>query len=43
MKNILILNGAGKKNGKTAAMVKAFSDAAEANGNMIKEFYLQIC
>ena len=41
MKNILILNGAGKKNGKTAAMVKAFSGAAEVNGNIIKEFYLQ--
>ena len=41
MKKILILNGAGRKNGKTAAMIKSFSDAASANGNEIKEFHLQ--
>ena len=41
MKSIIILNGAGKKNGNTAAMIRAFSDAAKANGNEIKEFYLQ--
>jgi len=40
MKKILILNGAGRKNGKTAAMVKAFADAASANGNEIIEFFL---
>ena len=27
MKKIIILNGAGKKNGSTATMVKAFADA----------------
>ena len=41
MKKIVILNGAGKKNGNTAAMIKAFTEAAEANGNEIREFYLQ--
>lgn len=41
MKNIIILNGAGKKNGNTAAMIRAFSEAAKKNGNEIKEFYLQ--
>lgn len=41
MKKILILNGAAKKNGNTAAMIKAFSDAAAANDNEIKELYLQ--
>lgn len=40
MKKILILNGAGKKNGNTAAMVKTFTDAARANGNEITEFFL---
>lgn len=41
MAKICILNGAGKKNGNTAAMIKVFADAAAANGNEIKEFYLQ--
>ncbi len=41
MAKICILNGAGKKNGNTAAMIKAFTDAAAANDNEIKEFYLQ--
>ena len=41
MKKIVILNGAAKKNGRTAGMLKAFSDAAAANGNELKEFYLQ--
>ena len=41
MKNIIILNGAGKKNGNTATMIRAFSDAAKQNGNEIKEFWLQ--
>ena len=41
MKNIVIFNGAGKRNGNTAAMIQAFSDAAAANGNQITEFYLQ--
>ena len=41
MKKIIILNGAGKKNGNTAAMVKAFTDAVRANGNEVREFALQ--
>ncbi|MER2152519.1 MAG: flavodoxin family protein [Candidatus Limivicinus sp.] len=41
MKKILILNGAGKKNGNTAALIKAFAEGAEASGNEVKEFYLQ--
>lgn len=41
MKKIMILNGAGKKNGNTAAMIRAFSDKAKENGNEITEFYLQ--
>lgn len=36
MKKILILNGAGKKNGNTAAMIRAFSEAAKENGNEIQ-------
>ena len=39
MKKIVILNGAGKKNGNTAAMLKAFRDGAA--GNEVTEFYLQ--
>ena len=41
MKIILILNGAGKKNGNTAALIKAFREGAEAAGNTVTEFYLQ--
>lgn len=41
MAKICILNGAGKKNGNTAAMIKAFADAAATNGNEVKGFYLQ--
>ena len=39
MKKIVILNGAGKKNGNTAAMIDAFR--AGAAGNEVTEFYLQ--
>ena len=39
MKKIVILNGAGKKNGKTAAMIGAFREGAA--GNEITEFFLQ--
>ena len=39
MKKIVILNGAGKKNGNTAAMIKAFKEGAA--GSEITEFYLQ--
>ena len=41
MKKILILNGAGKKNGNTAELIKAFTDGAESAGNTVTEFYLQ--
>lgn len=41
MKRILVLNGAGKKNGNTAALVNAFRIGAEAAGNQVTEFYLQ--
>lgn len=39
MKRIVILNGAGKKIGNTAAMINVFKEGAA--GNEIKEFYLQ--
>ena len=39
MKKIVILNGAGKKKGNTAAMIDAFK--AGAAGNEVAEFYLQ--
>ena len=39
MKKIVILNGAGKKNGNTAAMISAFKEGAA--GNEMTEFYLQ--
>ena len=41
MKKIVILNGAGKKNGNTAALIKAFTEGALSSGNEVKEFYLQ--
>ena len=40
MAKIVILNGAGKKNGNTAALVKAFKTGAESSGNEVIEFYL---
>ena len=40
MKKILILNGAGKRNGNTAELVKAFTQGAEDAGNQVTEFYL---
>lgn len=39
MKKIVILNGAGKKNGNTAALIDAFREGAA--GNEITEFFLQ--
>lgn len=39
MKKIVIFNGAGRKNGKTAEMIKAFAEGAE--GCEITEFFLQ--
>ena len=41
MRKILILNGAGKKNGNTAALIKSFREGAEASGHEVKEFFLQ--
>ena len=41
MKKIIILNGAGKKKGNTADLIKAFSEGAESAGNTVTEFYLQ--
>ena len=40
MKKILVLNGAGKKNGNTAGLIEAFKTGAESAGNEVKEFYL---
>ena len=41
MKKILILNGAGKKNGNTAALIKAFTEGAESAGNEVKNAALK--
>ncbi|MDE5777571.1 MAG: flavodoxin family protein [Lachnospiraceae bacterium] len=41
MKRIMVLNGAARKNGNTAALIKAFAEGAESAGNVIQEFYLQ--
>lgn len=41
MAKILILNGSPRKNGKTASLVKAFTEGAESAGNDVKELYLQ--
>ena len=40
MAKILILNGSPRKNGKTASLVKAFSEGAQDAGNEVKELYL---
>lgn len=39
-KNILILNGAARKNGNTAKLVQAFSDGAKSVGHVVHGFYL---
>lgn len=41
MKKILILNGAPRKNGSTAALIKAFTEDAESVGNEVREAYIQ--
>ena len=41
MTKICILNGAGKKNGNTASLVKAFREGAQAAGNEVDEFFIQ--
>ena len=37
---ILILNGSPRKNGKTASLVRAFTEGAESAGNEVLEFHL---
>ncbi len=37
----MILNGAARKNGNTAKLIKAFADGATSAGNEVTEFYLQ--
>lgn len=37
-KKIVVLNGSPRPQGNTAAMVKAFTEAAEANGNEVEVF-----
>lgn len=41
MKRIAILNGSPRRNGKTASLVKAFTEDATEAGNEVKELYLQ--
>lgn len=41
MANILILNGAARKNGSTKKLIEAFTDGAKSSGNEVQEFYLQ--
>ena len=41
MAKILILNGSPRKNGNTAALVKAFTDGAIEAGNEVREAYIQ--
>ncbi|MBO6002714.1 MAG: flavodoxin family protein [Mailhella sp.] len=41
MADIMVLNGAARKNGSTAALVKAFAEGALKAGNSLREFYLQ--
>lgn len=40
VKKIIILNGATRKSGNTAKLIKAFTDDANAAGNTVREFYL---
>ena len=41
MAKILILNGAPRKNGSTASLIKAFTDGAAASGSEVREAYIQ--
>ncbi len=41
MKNILILNGAARKNGSTAKLIDAFTEGAKSKGHSMESFYLQ--
>lgn len=40
MKNILVLNGAARKNGNTAALLEAFIEGAKSKGHTVETFYL---
>lgn len=40
MANILILNGAPRKNGSTASLIKAFTEGATATGHEVREAYI---
>ena len=40
MANILILNGAPRKNGSTASLIKAFTKGANSSGNEVSEAYI---
>ena len=40
MKKIVILNGSPRRNGNSAALVKAFTEGAESAGNTVTEFFL---
>ena len=40
MANILILNGAPRKNGATASLIKAFTEGAIESGNEVREAYI---
>lgn len=40
MKKILILNGAARKNGATAGLIRAFTEGARSAGNEVEELYL---
>lgn len=39
-RNILILNGASRRNGHTAGLVRAFTEGARSAGHSVQEFYL---
>ena len=39
-KKIVILNGSPRKKGNTSALVKSFTEGAEASGNTVTEFFL---
>ena len=40
-KKIVILNGSPRKKGNTSALVKSFTEGAEASGNTVTEFFQQ--
>lgn len=39
-KKILVLNGAARKNGNTAKLVRSFNEGARSAGHSVQEFYL---